>query len=189
MWQCHNVTIWQSDNVTMWQSMQMVLWKHVKGWAPRGRPVLCLQDPSYREYWEDSCSTVCSQVSNVSNYFFCIKANSDVFIVQICMLDTLDDFIISCIFCQSGHAVLFLLHNYLHPDNGRRLLRELQKEMLHRVHSDKVKSLCQPQKIIMVTLSSVEETIEKCYHPMERLCAPPAYGEEPAEVILNLFLI
>ena len=29
---------------------------------------------------------------------------------------------------------------------------------------------------------SVEETIEKCYHPMERLCAPPAYGEEPAEV-------
>ena len=125
----------------------------------------------------------------LSNYFFCIKANSDVFIVQICMLDTLDEFIISCIFCQSGHAVLFLLHNYLHPDNGRRLLRELQKEMLHRVHSDKVKYLCQPQKIIMVTLSSVEETIEKCYHPMERLCAPPAYGEEPAEVILNSFLI
>ena len=28
----------------------------------------------------------------------------------------------------------------------------------------------------------MEETIEKCYHPMERLCAPPAYGEEPAEV-------
>ena len=35
---------------------------------------------------------------------------------------------------------------------------------------------------------SVEETIEKCYHPMERLCAPPAYGEEPAEVF-NLTLL
>ena len=34
----------------------------------------------------------------------------------------------------------------------------------------------------------MEETIEKCYHPMERLCAPPAYGEEPAEVFKLIFI-
>ena len=34
----------------------------------------------------------------------------------------------------------------------------------------------------------MEETIEKCYHPMERLCAPPAYGEEPAEVFTLIFI-
>ena len=30
--------------------------------------------------------------------------------------------------------------------------------------------------------TSVEETVEKCYHPMERLCSPPQYGEEANEV-------
>ena len=40
---------------------------------------------------------------------------------------------------QSGQAVLFLVHNDLHSNNGGRLFRELQEEMFHRVHSDKVK--------------------------------------------------
>jgi len=46
------------------------------------------------------------------------------------------------------------------------------------VCSENYKKKC----FIEYTQTSVEETIEKCYHPMERLCAPPAYGEEPAEV-------
>ena len=177
----------QCHYVTMSQSMQMVLWKHVKGWAPRGRPVLCLQDPSYREYWEDSCSTVCSQVSNVSNYFFCIKANSDVFIVQICTLDeTLDDFLyLLSEWTRSAISPTQLLT----PRQRKTFAQRTTKKNASSSTLRQGETLCQPQKIIMVTLSSVEETIEKCYHPMERLCAPPAYGEEPAEVILNLFLI
>merc|ERR1711997_363189 len=30
--------------------------------------------------------------------------------------------------------------------------------------------------------TSVTETLEKCYHPMERICSPPKYGEIPNEV-------
>ena len=30
---------------------------------------------------------------------------------------------------------------------------------------------------IEYTKTSVTETVEKCYHPMERVCSPPKYGE------------
>ena len=30
---------------------------------------------------------------------------------------------------------------------------------------------------IEYTKTSVTETVEKCYHPMERVCLPPKYGE------------
>merc|ERR1712168_371888 len=35
---------------------------------------------------------------------------------------------------------------------------------------------------IEYTKTSVTETVEKCYHPMERVCSPPKYGEVPNEV-------
>ena len=83
--------------------------------------------------------------------------------------------------------MLLLVHNHVHPDDGGRLLGELQEEVLHRVHTDKVRpDDC--SSFNSCSTVSVEETIEKCYHPMERLCAPPAYGEEPAEVFKLIFI-
>ena len=83
--------------------------------------------------------------------------------------------------------MLLLVHDHVHPDHGGRLLGELQEEVLHRVHTDKVgPDDC--SSFNSCSTVSVEETIEKCYHPMERLCAPPAYGEEPAEVFTLIFI-
>ena len=143
-----NVTMWQCDNVTMWQCHNVTInakgfMKTCKRLSPKRTDSSVSSRPFLSRVLRRQLFNSVFTGFKLSNYFFCIKANSDVFIVQIC---TLDDFIISCIFCQSGHAVLFLLHNYLHPDNGRRLLRELQKEMLHRVHSDKVKPFANPKR-------------------------------------------
>jgi len=46
------------------------------------------------------------------------------------------------------------------------------------VCSENYKKKC----FIEYTKTSVEETVEECYHPMERLCSPPQYGQEANEV-------
>ena len=53
------------------------------------------------------------------------------------------------------------------------------------VCSENYKKKC----FVEYTQTSVEETVEKCYHPMERLCSPPQYGEEAHEVCLFVCLL
>ena len=103
-----------------------------KGRASRGRAVLCLQDPSYREHWKNCSPAVCPQV--------CIRICIIHILVSVFALLFVSASFYHQSRCQSGQAVLFLVHNDLHPNNGGRLLRELQEEMLHWVHSNKVKS-------------------------------------------------
>ena len=126
--------------------MQKIICEIVKGWASREWPVLCFQDPSYREHWKDSRPAVCPQVCICICFLYlysiciliciciwiCIGKSASCYEPVLMHIDQSD--------CQSGQAVLLLLHNELHPNHGGRLLWELQEEVLHWIHPDQVKT-------------------------------------------------
>ena len=119
--------------------MQKIICEIVKGWASREWPVLCFQDPSYREHWEDSRPAVCPQVCICICIYICILfVFWFVFVFEFVLVNL--PVVMSQSDCQSGQAVLLLLHNELHPNHGGRLLWELQEEVLHRIHPDQVKT-------------------------------------------------
>ena len=187
--------------------MQKIICEIVKGWASREWPVLCFQDPSYREHWEDSRPAVCPQVC------ICICI---LYLYSICIL------ICICIWICIGKSASCYEPIWL-PEwtssatsptqratpqprrtSALRTTRRSASSNTPRPgqnifeHTQVQKKLSSNERHSHFGVSicpyhnngdfSVEETIEKCYHPMERLCAPPAYGEEPAEVF-NLTLL